>query len=196
MLGIKLNKEVIDRCVQALTALADIQVSSRRRLVKETQSVCSKCERAYSALLTRLGSVKQAYRSPARLAKELHDLSIDSQTRARFKPEGLCSEIDQLLADFQNNLKGLKYSVHLFSIAEIRDTLQSMGNYDQALYHQYDRFMAELSNLAAAIDSASSSKDRSALVEAVRAAIAKLEADLTDSIKSMRAAKDRVVKVM
>jgi hypothetical protein len=195
MFGVKLNKEVIDRCVQALTALIDIQAGSRRRLVKETQSVCSKCERAYSALLTRLKPVKQAYRTPTRLAKELRDLSSDGQARARFKPEGLCSEIDHLLADFQSNLTGLKYSVHLFSIREIRDTLKSMGNYDQALYHQYDRFMSELSNLGAAIDSAPN-KDRDSLVQAVRSAITTLEGDLKDSIKSMRAAKDRVVSLM
>jgi len=107
----------------------------------------------------------------------------------------LCREIDQLLADFQNHLKGVKYSVHLFSIGEMRDTLRSMGNYDQALYHQYDRFMSELSNLAVAIELASK-KERAPLVEAVRSAIAKLEADLKESVKSMRAAKDRVVNRM
>jgi len=112
-----------------------------------------------------------------------------------FKPEGLCREIDQLLADFQNHFKGVKYLVHLFSIGEIRDTLRSMGNYDQALYHQYDRFMSELSNLAVAIELASK-KERAPLVEAVRSAIAKLEADLKESVKSMRAAKDRVVNRM
>lgn len=195
MYGIKLNKEVINRCVAALTALVDIQASSRRRLVKETQNVCSKCDRAYSALIKRLGAVKHAYRSALRLAKELRELSSDSQARARFKPEGLCSEIDQLLADFQNHLNGVKYSVHLLSIGEIRDTLRSMGNYDQALYHQYDRFMSQLSNLSVAIESASK-KERAALVQAVRAAVAKLEADLNDSVKSMRAAKNRVVDLM
>jgi len=60
MFGITLNKEVIDRCVEALTALVDIQASSRRRLVKETPDICAKCDRAYSALLTRLSTVKQA----------------------------------------------------------------------------------------------------------------------------------------
>jgi hypothetical protein len=192
MLGIKLNKEVINRCVEALKALVDIQASSRRKLVKEIQVVCSKCDNAYSALLERLSAVKQAYQTPELLAKELHKLSSDRQTRARFKPEGLCKEIDQLLVDFQNNLQGLKYSVHLFSIREIKDTLHSMGNYDQALYHQYDRFMHGLSNLAVAIESASK-KERTTLVEAVRSAVTKLEADLQDSVESMRAAKNRVV---
>ncbi len=195
MLGIKLNQEVVDRCVKALKALADLQASSRRRLVKETQDICDKCDGAYSALLARLQPVKAAYRDPARLAQELHALAGDAATRRAFKPEGLCSEIDQLLADFQSALSGIRYSVHFLAIGEIKDTLESMGNYDQALYHQYDGFMRRIGDLAVALDSAAP-KERKVLVASVREAIATLEADLDASIKGMRSAKKRVVKRM
>jgi hypothetical protein len=193
MLGITLNKEVVDRCVKALKSLKDIQAGSRKRLVQDTQDVCSNCEAAYSALLARLQPVKEAYRT--RLAQELRALSADSATRAKFKPEGLCSQIDHLLADFQNNLNGVKYSVHLFSITEIRETLQSMGNYDQALYHQYDAFMRDIGRIAASLDAAPK-EERRALVAAAKDAVGNLENDLTESITSMRAAKRRIVKRM
>ena len=195
MLGIKLNNEVINKCLRALTALADVQGKSRKRLVKETQTICSRCDDAYSALLVRLLPVKQAFRRPSQLAHELHSLVADGKARRGFKPEGLCTEIDQLLADFQSNLKGIKYSVHLFSIGEIRNTLRSMGNYDQALYRQYDNFMRQIDGIATALQSASP-KEKQALVGTARAAITDLETDLNSSVQLMRAAKKRVVKLM
>lgn len=195
MLGIRLNKQVVDACMRAFGALAGLQSGTRKRLVKQLQQVCSKCDNAYSELLERLSPVKAAYRNPKKLAVELRSLAGDRQTRAKFKPEHLCSDIDQLIADFQNGLSGLKYSVRFFSLEELKDTLKSMGNYDQALYHQYDGFMTQMGSLATAIEKASAD-DRSRLADFARAEIAALERDLRDSIRDMRAAKDQIVRLM
>jgi len=195
MYGLKLNKEIIERCVTALKSTIELQQSSRQRLIGETQSICSTCDDACSALLERLVPVRKAYRAPMRLSGELISLAGDANIRRQFKPEGLCSEIDQLLADFENALSGLRYSVHMLSISEIRNILRSMGNYDSALYHQYDMFMNRIGHLGEEIPIATV-EDRKILALQVRDAVSMLEADLKETIRAMRKAKDQIRDLM
>lgn len=195
MLGLKLNKEVVERCVRALKSMAELQGRSRQRLIRDTLAVCSTCDDAYSALLDRLIPIKKAFRSPSRLADELVALAGDSKMRKRFKPEGLCSEIDQLLVDFQSHLNGLRYSVHVLSISEIRDALRSMGSYDQALYHQYDSLMSQIGAIGSEL-AVARGEDRKQLVSQARAAVSGLETDLKESVIAMRRAKDTIRGLM
>lgn len=195
MIGIQLNTKAIQEALRAVTKLAGIQQAARKRLLREVGDVCSKCDDAYSAMLKRLSPVKKVYRAPKQLATELHKLKADTALRARFKPEGLCSEIDGLLDDMSSALSSLPYSVHFLAIGELKSALRSMGNYDAALYHQYDSFMNELESVAFGIENGDA-KARASLGAFARDKIADLENDLKKSVSAMRSAKERVRKNM
>jgi len=53
--------------------------------VTELQTICTNCESAYDAMLTRLVPVKNAYSDPIKLATELRALQMDQTVRRQFK---------------------------------------------------------------------------------------------------------------
>ncbi len=193
MEGIGLNARIIDAAKRTIVALFHAQNETRAKLVTQLQAICEKCDNAYSELLQGLAPLKAAQRNPTKFASALRTLTADAGMRKKFKPEQLCSEIDQLLTDLSNNLHALKYSVQYSSIDSLRQTFQSMGNYDSALYHQYDTFMRELDSVATQIDAADAA-NRKSLVKYGIAEIAALELELRASITAMRAAKAAVIR--
>jgi HAD superfamily hydrolase (TIGR01509 family) len=68
--------------------------------------------------------------------------------RGQFKPEFLCSEVDKLLAQLQNNLTPLKYSIDLNRIDVLRESLLKLGNLGRAILDSYDEFMRQLDRIA------------------------------------------------
>ena len=68
--------------------------------------------------------------------------------RGQFKPEFLCSEVDKLLAQLQNNLAPLKYSIDLNRIDVLRESLVKLGNLGKAILDSYDEFMRQLDRIA------------------------------------------------
>ena len=89
----------------------------------------------------------------------------------------------------------MKYSVHMWSITEIHDTLNSMGSYDQALYQQYDTCMYQLDTIGVGLKE-SKGEERKQLVSQAREAVRRLESDLKESVKAMREAKNEIRKLM
>ena len=60
----------------------------------------------------------------------------------------LCSEVDKLLAQLQNNLAPLKYSIDLNRIDVLRESLLKLGNLGKAILDSYDEFMRQLDRIA------------------------------------------------
>jgi hypothetical protein len=194
MFGIQLNTTVIKTGVRIVKNLITAQSRARTRLLSELTAVCEKCEDAYSSLLTRLKPIRSTFRNPNKLAIELRSLASDANARRKFKPEHLCSEIDKLLMDLSSNVNALKYSVNVFSINDIRRALKSMGNYDQALYHQYDTFMAEMNSIASAIESGKPAQ-KAPLAAHAAASIDELQKNLQSALKEIRKAKNEIVSL-
>lgn len=194
MLGIKINTAAIKSGVRVIKTLITVQSRARTRLVNDLTTVCDKCDEAYGSLLARLKPVRAAARDPLKLAAELHSLAGDASARRKFKPERLCSEIDKLLLDLSSNVSALKYSVNVFSIEEIRGTLQSMGNYDQALFHQYDGLMSELNSIATAIEGGKP-RQLAPMVAHALATIEDVQQDLREALRDIRKAKAEIVAI-
>jgi hypothetical protein len=195
MESVSLNARMIDAAKRAIVTLFRAQNSTRQDLVRKLQGICEKCDDAYSSLLQRLVPVKASQRDPIAFASELRALAGDSQARALFKPEQLCSDIDGLLADLANNLATLKYSVNYSSINGLRQIFQAMGNYDGAMHQQYDSFMLELDSLASQLES-TSGPERDELARYAASEIDALEQELRSSIASMRGAKASAIAAM
>jgi len=189
MFGIDLNNAVVDICKRLIAYLPGIQNAARRRLVNDLQQICSKCDDAYSAVLVRLTPVKQAYSDPPALARELRSFAGDPTTRAAFKPEHLCGEIDHLLQELRNNLAALGYAVGYSGLDELAQILTQMGNYDNELYHQYDRFTSSLDDLATRLEQTSGA-ERAAWLRYAQELISDTRAQLSESVRRMRNAKD------
>jgi hypothetical protein len=150
--------EVLNTMQQALKTAARVikwgaglQESTRKTLVTELQTICGNCESAYDAMLTRLVPVKNAYSDPLKLAAELRALQVDQTVRRQFKPEFLCGQVDQLLAQLHSSLNGLKYSIDMFRIQEVQDCLRTFGNVDGAIFNSYDSFVGALDRIATQI---------------------------------------------
>jgi len=193
-IGIDLNTSVIKQGLSVVKNLITTQSRARTRLLTELTNVCEKCDGAYSSLVTRLQPIRSTFKNPDKLAIELRSLAGDASARKKFKPEHLCKEIDKLLLDLSNNLNALKYSVNVSSIGNIRQTLSSMGNYDQLLYHQYDMFINEMSSIALAIDSGDAAQKASLAAHAA-SSIDDLQKSLQSALKEIRKAKAEIVRI-
>ena len=194
MFGIILNNAIVRSCTRLIRCLPGIQHQARKRLVNDLQSICSKCEDAYSALLARLLPIKTAYSDPKNLVEQLRLFSADIGTRAAFKPEHLCGEIDHLLQELKSNLNSLGYSLRLSGLETLDETLRRMGNYDSELYHEYDQFRSELDDVATKISGSKKKADREQWLKYVEELIADTESELKQSVTNMRKAKDQIVQ--
>ena len=193
MFGIALNNAIVRACARLIRSLPGIQSNARKRLVTELQGICSKCEDAYSALIARLLPIKAAYGDAKKLAEALRQFGADTKTRAAFKPEHLCGEIDHLLQELKSNLNALGYSVRWSGLETLDETLKRMGNYDSELYHQYDQFRFELDQIATELDRAKK-KDQKYWLRYVEDLVSDTEVELQNSITDMRRAKDQIVQ--
>src|SRR5688572_4025182 len=193
--GIDLNTNIIKTAARVIKTLITTQSRARSRLISELTAVCEKCDDAYSSLLVRLKPVRATVKQPDKLVAELRSLAGDASARKKFKPEKLCTEIDKLLLDLSSNVNALKYSVNFLSIKRLRLVLTSMGNYDNALYRQYDEFMWEMQAIAKAIENGKVKAEKRALAAHVDSSIEELQAKLRSSLKEIRKAKSEVVAI-
>jgi Asp-tRNA(Asn)/Glu-tRNA(Gln) amidotransferase C subunit len=125
-------------------------------------------------------------------------LAADDTTRKAFKPEGLCTEVTQLLADMRDNLNALKYAVHIFSIQEINQLLLLMRNLDFDLKREYEEFMNELGSIADKLEETENKniQEHDFLVSVAKSRINGFQNDLRKSINKMRKAKQSIISIM
>lgn len=185
-------KRALKSCAQVVKFGAGIQEPARRQLVRDLQSICKKCDRAYETVLKRLSPVKNAFKNPQKLATELRRFATDKKTRSAFKPEHLCGEVDHVLTRLQSNLDPLKYSVDFSRIGEIRSQLSMLGNVDAAIYQSYDQLTAQLDQLATQLQD--DSADKKERTNYVRHVITSFEADLRNAVADVRATKNLLVR--
>jgi hypothetical protein len=144
-------KEAIKTAGSVIKWGAGLQETTRKSLVADLQAICANCETAYDAVLVRLVPIKNAFSDPNRLAAELRSFAADPITRSQFKPEGLCTQVDQLLAQLDSNLAPLKYSIDVRRIRDLRGAFMQFGNVDKAIFDSYDQFAAALDQIATQI---------------------------------------------
>ena len=101
-------KQAVKACADVVKWGAGIQEPTRKGLAADLQAICTNCDAAYDAVLTRLVPIKNAFADPTALAAELRAFAADAATRANFKPDHLCGQVDQLLIRLSSNLDPLK----------------------------------------------------------------------------------------
>ena len=190
--------EALKRAVKSIAEVvnwgAGIQEPERKNLARELNAICTACEAAYDAVLARLVPVKNAFGDPTALAGELRAFAADATTRAKFKPQHLCGQVDQLLVRLGSNLDPLKYSVDYRRIADLRQYLQRFGNYDGAIFQSYDDLVAQLDQIATEIQT--SPKDQGERASYARHIIQRFEQDLRSTQAEIHQAKDQVVALL
>ena len=126
-------KQAVKACADVVKWGAGLQEPTRKGLAADLQAICMNCDAAYDAVLTRLVPIKNAFADPIALAAELRAFAADGMTRASFKPDHLCGQVDQLLIRLGSNLDPLKYSIDCRRINDVRQYLQRFGNFDGAM---------------------------------------------------------------
>ncbi len=192
--GVILNNAIVRACTRLLRYLPGLQPDERKHLVHDVQVICNRSAEAYSALLARLLVIKAAFRDPVLLVRELRLFSADTQTRAAFKPEYLCGEVDQLLQELKGRLDTLGYSVRMSGLGTLDETLRRMADYEGELSHQYDQFRSELDHVAAEVER-TTGPDRRHWVRYVEELVSDTEVELHRSIGDMHRAKEDVGRV-
>ena len=184
---LELLKRALKTCASVIKLGAGIQEKVRKELTKDLQQICLKCEKAYETVLKRLSPVKDAFQDPKSLAKALRGFATDTKTRNAFKPEHLCGEIDHLIIRLESNLDPLKYSINIMRIQDLRRHLQSVGNYDEAIYQSYDEFARQLDELATQLQNSSFNIEERR--HYARHVIREFETDLRAAIDEVRTSK-------
>jgi hypothetical protein len=138
--------------------------------------------------------IKNAFADPTALATELRAFAADGTTRANFKPDHLCGQVDQLLIRLSSNLDPLKYSIDCRRIDDVRQYLQQFGNFDGAIFQSYDELVAELDRIATQIQtSASDKQERSRYAQHV---IQSFESELRATQSAVRDAKTQTIDLI
>lgn len=184
-------KQAVKTCTQIVKWGAGIQEPARKGLAADLQAICTNCEAAYDAVLSRLVPIKNSFADPAALALKLRAFAADATTRNSFKPEHLCRQVDELLIRLKSNLDPLKYSIDYRRIEELRRYLRQFGNFDHAIFKSYDQFAAELDGIATQIQNPVSDKEeRSRYAQHV---IQTFESDLRATQSAVREAKTETI---
>jgi len=187
-------KQAVKTCADVVKWGAGIQEPTRKSLAADLQAICANCDAAYDAVLVRLVPIKNAFANPTALAMELRAFAADATTRASFKPDHLCGQVDQLLIRLSSNLDPLKYAIDYRRIGEVRQYLQQFGNFDAAIFRSYDELVAELDQIATQIQAPASDKqERSRYAQRV---IEDFESDLRASQSAVRDAKTQTVRLI
>jgi hypothetical protein len=174
-----------------------MQSAARNSLINDLQKICSNVESAYSDVLAKLRPVKDSFDKPKNLKKELKKFTADKDTRDSFKPDKLCGRVYNLISDFEDNLNPLKYSVDVKKLSKLKDQFNLIGNVDGALYDAYDEFSRDLDKISIEINTLIRKKSKKRLEERtlyVQHLIVDFEDELFDAIKTMREAKDRILR--
>lgn len=187
-------KQAVKACADIVNWGAGIQEPTRKELAADLQGICARCEAAYDAVLSRLVPVKNAFADPKALSDELRTFASDADTRAKFKPEHLCGQIDQLLVRLKSKLDPLKYSVDYRHLDEIRQYLQKFGDYDGAIFLSYDKLVAELDNVATQLRSAGADQQERSLY--AQHLIRTFEAAMRETQTTVREAKNQMIKLI
>jgi hypothetical protein len=138
--------------------------------------------------------IKNAFANPPALAAELRAFAADATSRANFKPEHLCGEVDQLLIRLRSNLDPLKYSLDCQHIDDVRQYMQRFGNFDGAIFRSYDDLVTELDGIATQMQASDSDKqERSRYAQYV---IQAFERDLRSSLSAVRDAKAQIIELI
>ena len=195
MFGLDLNRAIVKVCLRILEHLPGIQARKRSELVVDLQTICGRCQDSYAAVLKRLVPIKNAFGDERRLIKELRSFAADTETRAAFKPEHLCGEIDSLLTKLKSYLDGLKFSVDFTELGTLRRVLKQMGSFDAELYHQYDQFTTELDSVANKLRRTRGKTARK-WMSYVEDLVCDFESELRRELRGMRAAKKKIVERM
>lgn len=189
---LRILRSVIDDCARVISFGAKFQEPTRKQFVSDLRGICSRCDDTYSELLKRLGPIKATLQKPDELAAAIRSFAVDTEVRKLFKPERLCGEIDVLLTRMQSNLDPLKYSIDMTRISAVLHELHMIGNYDAAIRGQFDQFVSDLDKLAIQL-AAASGKEKEELATYARDIIKDFEAELNDTVMSVRNAKTRIV---
>lgn len=184
-------KQAVKACADVVKWGAGIQEPTRKSLAADLQAICTNCDAAYDVVLARLVPIKNAFADPTALAAELRAFAADATTRAKFKPDHLCGQVDQLLIRLSSNLDPLKYSIDCRRIDDVRQYLQRFGNFDGAIFQSYDELVAELDGIATQIQAPASDKqERSRYAQHV---IQTFESDLRTTQSAVRDAKTQTI---
>lgn len=168
------------------------QGAERSQLIADLQTMCSRCEDAYTVVIKQLRPVKDSHGDRKALASALRAFAADDQTRSAFKPEHLCGEVDQLLQRLSSNIDLLKYSVDLRAIDRLRGAIGKMGSYDGQLRDYYNDHTRAMDDIATQLQSQLESEDIEERLSYARHVIDEFENDLNDTLKEIRVAKEQV----
>ena len=188
---VKYLERVVDVCSRVIRFGAGIQAQAQAELRNDLQAICTKVDDAYKQTLKMLRPVKDNYADQAKLASALRDFATDPTTRDAFKPEHLCGEVDMLLQKLESHLDPLKYAIDVRKIQTLHDEFGRIGNVDAAIYYEYDQFTRDLDDLATELQATRFTNDRKAYIQHI---IRDFEDDLSDAAKTMREAKDRILR--
>lgn len=187
-------KQAIRTCASILKLGAGLQEPVRKELAADLQGICSRCEAAYDAVLSRLVPVKNAYSDPAALAQELRAFAADASTRAAFKPVHLCGQVDDLLLRLNSHLDALRYSIDCQRVRDVQNFLRQFGDFDGALFRSYDNLTSGLDQIATQLQSPASDKqERSNYAQHI---IGEFEADLRATQASVHEAKNQMLAII
>ena len=187
-------KQAVKACADVVKWGAGIQEPARKGLAADLQAICTNCDAAYDAVLTRLVPIKNAFADPTALAFPLTMCEKLVLLCANCNPDHLCGQVDQLLIRLSSNLDPLKYSIDCRRIDDVRQYLQRFGNFDGAIFQSYDELVAELDRIATQIQtSASDKEERSRYAQHV---IQGFESDLRATQSAVRDAKTQTIDLI
>jgi hypothetical protein len=187
-------KDVVRTCASILTWGANLQKGVRASLVEDLQSICSNCEDSFGAVLERLTPVKDAFSDPGKLQKELRKFAADKKIRDKFKPEHLCGAVDQLLQRMESNLDGLRYSVDINRIKELKRQFYFFVDYDQKVFQSYDELTTQLDHIATQMTSYSfEPEERARYAQRV---IEDFQSELRSTMDAIRQAKTDTIPIL
>ena len=187
-------KQAIKACADVVNWGSGIQEPTRKDLAGELQDICARCESAYEVVLARLAPIKNVISDPAALAKELRVFAADADTRAKFKPQHLCGQVDHLLVRLSSNLDPLKYSIDYRRIQDIRQLLQRFGDYDGAIFQSYDDLAAALDQIATEIQAGGA--DQSERSRYAQHIIQRFEHELRGTQTAVRDVKNQMIALI
>lgn len=191
MISLKLVEEILSACKQAILYLPGLQAAARKELIQDLQNICSKCDDAYSSVLTNLSPINQAGTDAKALASALSAFASDASTRSAFKPEHLCGEVDHLRARLKSYIDPLPYSLEVRNLDSLGDLFRQLGSLDSELYHQYDQLTRELNEIARQLTSAG--EDTSAWVYYAKVRVDAFAEELSDAVSRVRKIKDEIL---
>lgn len=175
-----------------VTAGAATQEPKRRKVVKTLQKVCANVEEAVDAASDAFVPLSRSGRgSPEKFAKKLMGFDRDGEVRQKFKPEGLCGDIDHLLVETRSWLSAIRWTWGTNEMDLLRQELKQTQSLDHSL-QEYDGAVQQLRALGAEIASTTGAAQGKKVAEAL-GCIASVQRSLRACAASVRQSKNAVV---